>query len=116
MPVDVTLQRLVDEQILGHGQRCFLVSRGADTVGLITLHRIKEVPRAQWAATSAGQVMIPWQELKRIGLDAELWSALQQMDRDGVNQLPVVSDDRVVGMLSREDVITFLRTVQVLGS
>ena len=116
VPVDVTLQRLVDEQILGHGQRCFLVSRGADTVGLITLHRIKEVPRAQWAATSAGQVMIPWQELKRIGLDAELWSALQQMDRDGVNQLPVVSDDRVVGMLSREDVITFLRTVQVLGS
>jgi hypothetical protein len=41
---------------------------------------------------------------------------LQQMDRDGVNQLPVITDSRVVGMLSREDIITFLRTVQELGA
>jgi CBS domain-containing protein len=38
------------------------------------------------------------------------------MDRDGVNQLPVISDGQVVGMLSREDVITFLRTLQELGA
>jgi Zn-dependent protease/CBS domain-containing protein len=113
---DLTLQQLVDEQILGHGQRCFLVSRGTDTVGLMTLHRIKEVPRSEWALTTAGQVMIPFEKLKRIGPDTELWGALQQLDRDGVNQLPVVSEGRVVGMLSREDVITFLRTVQDLGS
>jgi len=33
-----------------------------------------------------------------------------------VNQLPVMTDNQVVGMLSREDVITFLRTVQELAS
>jgi len=38
------------------------------------------------------------------------------MDRDGVNQLPVMRDDQVVGMLSREDVVTFLRTLQGLGT
>jgi signal-transduction protein with cAMP-binding, CBS, and nucleotidyltransferase domain len=38
------------------------------------------------------------------------------MDRDGVNQLPVMADGQVLGMLSREDVITFLRTLQELGS
>ena len=38
------------------------------------------------------------------------------MDRDGVNQLPVMTDGHVLGMLSREDVITFLRTLQELGS
>jgi predicted transcriptional regulator len=37
------------------------------------------------------------------------------MDRDGVNQLPVMTDNRVIGMLSNEDVITFLRTMQELG-
>jgi signal-transduction protein with cAMP-binding, CBS, and nucleotidyltransferase domain len=36
------------------------------------------------------------------------------MDRDGVNQLPVTRDNQVIGMLSREDVITFLRTLQEL--
>jgi CBS domain-containing protein len=38
------------------------------------------------------------------------------MDRDGVNQLPVMTDNQVIGMLSREDVISFLRTLQELGS
>ena len=33
----------------------------------------------------------------------------------GVNQMPVIRDRHVVGMLSREDVITFLRTLQEFG-
>ena len=113
---ELTLQQLVDEHILGGGQRCFLVNRGASTVGLMTLHRIKEVPRADWATTSAAQVMLPLEQLKRTGPDTELWSAVQQMDRDGVNQLPVTRDNHVIGMLSREDVITFLGTLQELGT
>ena len=116
VPADLTLQQLVDEHILGGGQRCFLVNRGDNTVGLMTLHRIKEVPRPEWAATSAAQVMLPLEQLKRIDPDTELWAALEKMDRDGVNQLPVTRDHHVIGMLSREDVITFLGTLQELGS
>ena len=115
VPEELTLEQLVDEHILGGGQRCFLVNRGERTVGLMTLHRIKEVPRADWATTSAGQVMIPFEQLKRTAPEAGLWTALQQMDRDGVNQLPVTRDNVVIGMLSREDVISFLRTLQELG-
>jgi CBS domain-containing protein len=60
--------------------------------------------------------MLPLKELKRIDPDVELSAALQEMDRDGVNQLPVTKDEHVIGMLSREDVITFLRTIQELGT
>ena len=116
VPADLTLQQLVDEHILGSGQRCFLVNRGDSTVGLMTLHRIKEVPRGQWATTSAAQVMLPLEQLKCIDPDTELWAALQEMDRDGVNQLPVTRDHHVIGMLSREDVITFLSTLQELAT
>ena len=115
VPEDLTLQELVDEHILGSGQRCFLVNNGETTIGLMTLHRIKEVPKNQWATTNAAQVMLPLEQLKRIDLDTELWAALQKMDRDGVNQLPVTRENHVIGMLSREDVITFLRTLQELG-
>ena len=77
----------------------------------MTLHRIKDVPRAQWATTRTAQVMLPMENLKRISPDTDLWSALQEMDRDGVNQLPVTTGAEVVGMLSREDVVTYLRTL-----
>jgi Zn-dependent protease len=111
VPADLTLQQLVDEHILSGSQRCLLVTRGKDTVGLMTLHRIKEVPRTEWATTTAAQVMIPLEKLKRIDADADLWASFQEMDRDGVNQLPVTQGSRVTGMLRREDVITFLRTL-----
>ena len=43
------------------------------------------------ACTSAGQVMFPLDWLMRISPAKELCAALQQMDRDGVNQLPVMT-------------------------
>jgi predicted transcriptional regulator len=113
-PLRVMLQQLVDEHVLMGSRRCFLVTRGQDTVGLMTLHRIKEVPRREWTTTSVAEVMLPLEQSKRTEPDTELWTALQQMDRDGVNQLPVTRDNQVIGMLSREDVIAFLRTLQEL--
>jgi Zn-dependent protease len=113
---DMTLQDLVNEHILGSGQHCFLVKRGDNDVGLMTLRRIKEVPRAEWATTRIGQVMLPLDRLEGVDRNTELWTALQKLDRDGVNQLPVTRDQQVIGMLSREDVISFLRTMHELGA
>jgi Zn-dependent protease/predicted transcriptional regulator len=113
---DLPLQQLADEHILGRGQRCFLVNRGDTTVGLITPHRLNTVPRSEWTGATAAQVMMSLEQSKRVAPETELSVALQLMDRDGVNQLPVMALDRVVGMLTREDVITFLRTLQELGA
>ena len=85
---------------------------GDQVVGLLTLHRVKEVPNTEWPTTTAAQAMIPKAEMKWIGPDAQLWGALKEMDTDGVNQLPVMSDGHVLGMLTREGVISFLRTIQ----
>ncbi len=111
---DATLQRLVDEHVLARGERCFLVNRGERTVGLMTVHQITAVPRAEWPAVTAARVMLPLEQSRRVGPDTALSAALQLMDRDGVNQLPVMAGGSVLGMLNREDVISFLRTLQEL--
>ncbi len=109
---DTKLQYLVDNHILGSSQRSFIVKDGDDVVGLLTLHHLKDIPRDQWAATTAAQAMIPVSKLKQIRLDTDLWDAIQEMDRDGVNQLPVMEAAQIQGMLTREDVISYLRILQ----
>ena len=47
--------------------------------------------------------------------DMRLWEALEEMDRDGVNQLPVKVDGEIRGMHSREDVVSYPRTMRELG-
>jgi Zn-dependent protease/CBS domain-containing protein len=111
VPADAPLQKLIDQEVLAHGRRCFLVDRGGATVGMVTLHNIKEVPRASWAATTAGQVMIPMEKLSRIASDADLTTALEKMGGDGINQMPVMRGNNLIGMLSRGDIVRYLQTV-----
>ncbi len=85
---DATLAQVVDSHVLGGGRRSFVVAGGDGLAGLLTLHRIKDVPREQWPATSVAQAMIPAGQVKRVAPDAGLWDALREMDADGVNQTP----------------------------
>jgi len=112
---DTTLEELVNDHILGAGRRSLIVKRGDRVAGLLTLHHIKGIPRSDWPTVRADQAMIPAEQMKRVRPDAQLWTALEEMDRDGVNQLPVMTDGQIQGMLSREDVISYLRTLQELG-
>jgi CBS domain-containing protein len=98
------------------GRRSFVVKRDDGAIGMLTVHHIKEVPRSEWPTTASAQAMIPIERTKQVQPDAELWTALEEMDRDGVNQLPVMVNGHLEGMLSREDVITYLRTLQELGT
>ncbi len=112
---DTTLQTLVDEHILGGSRRSFIVEKGEDVVGILTLHHLREVPREQWATTTVSQVMVPTMNWKQIRPDTEIWQAIEEMDRDGVNQLPVMTDGKIEGMLTREDVISYIRTLREFG-
>jgi Zn-dependent protease/CBS domain-containing protein len=116
IPATLTLQNLVDHHILGSGKRCFVVTDEADqVVGLLTLHRLKDIPRADWPGMTASQAMMPLNQVKWLQPITPVKSALEEMDRDGVNQLPVILNGQIIGMLTREDIISFLRTQVELG-
>ena len=108
---DSTLEQLVREHILGSGRRSLVVKQDDRLVGLLTLHNVKSIPPSDWLNTKASQVMIPVTQMKRIRPDAELIDALGEMDRDGVNQLPVMVDNDIQGILGRDDVISTVRNL-----
>jgi Zn-dependent protease/CBS domain-containing protein len=116
VPGDTPLQKLVDQEVLTHGRRCFLVDRGDHAVGLLTLHNMKEIPRSSWTTTTAAQAMILLEKLSRIDPNAQLSTALEKMGGDGINQMPVMRGDSLVGMLSRGDIVKYLQTLQQVGT
>ncbi len=113
---NTTLQQLVDEHLLARGMRSFIVEDGDLVLGLLTIHRMRDIPRSEWPVTTVAQVLIPLSKLKRIEPNMELWTAIESMDRNGVNQLPVMDNGHIEGMLTREDVLSFLRTLKELGT
>jgi len=115
IPAETTLQQLVDLHILGSGQRSFVITQGDRVIGLLTPQHIRETPSDAWPVTSVAQAMLPAAQVKPIQPDEELWTAWEEMSSDGVNQLPVMADGRLLGILSRDDIIGFLRTRRELG-
>ncbi|MHB1685884.1 MAG: site-2 protease family protein [Ignavibacteriaceae bacterium] len=116
VPDDTTIQEVIDNHILGIGRRSLFVKQNEKFIGLLTLHRIKNIPREKWETTSVTEAMIPDFETEKVEIDFPVWDALLKMDKDGVNQLPVVENGKVIGILSRESIITFLGTQQEFRS
>jgi Zn-dependent protease len=108
------LQDLVDHHILGSGSRSIMITRDNEIVGLVTVHEITAVPRERWPTTTVAEAMTPIARLKRVQPTTGLWEAMTEMDHDGVNQLPVMEDGRILGMLTRGDVISYLHTLKEL--
>ena len=106
---DTVLQEVSDSHLLGESRRSVVVKAGDDILGLLTLHTLREVPQAKWPTTTVAQVMVPAAQMKWVPPDMDLEAALNEMDRDNVNQLPVMANGQIVGMLTRQDLLSFLR-------
>jgi Zn-dependent protease/CBS domain-containing protein len=111
---DLTLQELVDNHILAGGVRCFVVSRGDETVGLLTLSDLTKVPRSSWPTTTVEQAMTPSDKLISTAANVEVWPAIENMSRNGINQMPVVEGRKIIGMVSRDDLVHYLGILQHL--
>ena len=107
---DSPLDVLIDRVVLPSGRRCFPVMEDDRVLGLLTLHNVKQVPRAEWATTRAEEAMIPRDELKTVGPDDDLALVLERMATEDVNQFPVMENGNLLGMVARDSVLAFLRT------
>ncbi len=115
VPANISLQRLVDEYFLPYGLRSAFVIQVDQLAGLITLSDIRHVPREDWGQTPVGLAMIPRDRLHIVSPQQSLNDVLPLMAGRDVNQLPVVQDDRLVGVLSRDAIVRYLEIRRSLG-
>jgi Zn-dependent protease/predicted transcriptional regulator len=115
VPGLTSLNKLVEENILTGGQRYFLVGDNGNVRGMLSLSDVTAVPQRKWPYVTVEQVMVPLKRLAQVQPSMELLTALQMMDGANVAQLPVMQDETVVGLVSREHVLHYIRTRAELG-
>lgn len=115
VPANISLQKLVDEYFLPRGLRSVFVMQGDQLAGLIALSDIRHVPRDQWPQTPVGFAMIPLERLHTITPQQNVKDVLPLMTGQDVNQLAVVQDGQLVGVLTREGILRSLEIQRSLG-
>jgi Zn-dependent protease len=107
---EMSLQDFVDAHLLMSGDRCFAVEDHASMVGIITPRDVAQIPRERWGSTTVDQAMRPLQQLHIIAPNTPVVDALKLMARNDVNQLPVVSNGTLEGIISRSQLLQLLTT------
>jgi Zn-dependent protease/CBS domain-containing protein len=106
----ISVQDFVDNFLLRTGRRCFFVTVQDRMAGLITPHEIRALDRKLWPVTPVQQIMKPLDKVRAVTPETAAMDALELMAREDLNQLPVISDHRVEGMLSRSNILEALRS------
>jgi Zn-dependent protease/predicted transcriptional regulator len=110
VPPDITVERLVNEHILSSGRRCFPVVSGSHTEGLVTLNNVRSVSRDARKTTLVREAMTPLSQVKSVSPNEDLANILQILSENDINQVPVVWENEVVGIVARDNLINFINT------
>jgi Zn-dependent protease len=107
---NTNLQTFVDDYLLRSGQRCFIVEDNGQVAGMLTAHEVKAVEREKWPKLNVRDAMLPLAKLHGVRPTTSLTEALETMGREDVNQLPVMSNSHLDGIVSRGHILRLLQT------
>lgn len=114
---DTTLQSFVDDYLLHSGHRFFTVTGEADddVIGIITPKEVAQVERKRWSETSVAEAMKAMSALSTVSPDTPVSDALEEMAKKNINQVPVVSNSKMIGTIDRSSILNLFRAHSELG-
>ncbi|MCX7891333.1 MAG: site-2 protease family protein [Burkholderiales bacterium] len=108
VPPGLAVSDFVAGYLLASDQRAFPVEDGGRLVGMVTLADVRRVPRERWDETAVAAIMTPADALASVAPGDDALEALSLLAARNVNQLPVIADGRLQGLILREDILKWL--------
>jgi Zn-dependent protease/CBS domain-containing protein len=108
VPPSLSIEDLVEHYIYKYHYKMFPVVEGGKLVGCMTTKQVKEVPREQWGLKRVGDLLSTCSPENTISPDADAVKALSRMSRNRASRLMVTEDNRLVGVISLKDMLSFI--------
>lgn len=115
VPPSISLGELVREYVLPRGYSFFIVGGEGGAKGILSLYNIKSVPQSKWDTTRVGEIMLSLDQLKPARPEDDVLSLVERMEANELNQIPVVAEGRIIGLITRDNLIRFIRARSELG-
>lgn len=105
---DTPIATVVSEWFMRSGEHVLPVFRDSHLVGIVSTTDLRRVPRDAWDVTTVAAIMTPRDKLLTIGPTETVSRAMKTLTDGGVDQLPVLADGDLVGMLDRNAIARWL--------
>jgi Zn-dependent protease/predicted transcriptional regulator len=104
------LQTFAEENLTRTGRRFWVVTLNGQPEGIITPHEISPVPRNRWPYTTVAEVMRPLDATRTVNPNTPVTEALEVMASQDLNQLPVMNERGLAGLISRTHILQLIQT------
>jgi len=112
---DITVQQLVNDYFLVHPHGGYPVVQNDKLQGVVTMSSVRSIPREKREFETVSQAMVPYDRVVAISPTASAAEAMQRMAQKQIGRLIVTDGDRILGMITRGDLMKTIRTRQELG-
>ncbi len=112
---DISVQKLVTDYFLIHPHGGYPVVRNDKLEGVVTMSSVRSIPAEKREIETVGQAMVPFDRIVTISPSASAAEALQKLAEKNIGRLLVTDGDRIIGMITRGDLMKTIRTRQDLN-
>jgi Zn-dependent protease/predicted transcriptional regulator len=114
VPPELPLSDLVHHYFLRYAYRSFPVVRDGKVLGIVSVTDVKDIPREDQDLKRVEEVMTPQSDLLTISPQESLAEALKRMTVEEVDQILVMENDRMVGLITKTGLLRFIQIRQIL--
>lgn len=101
---ELTIQQLLDYHFSRYKHSGFPVVSEDQIVGMVTEHDIRHVPSERWDEVRVKDIMKPSEELVTVRPEDSVSDALIKLAKHDVGRLPVMEENKLVGIITRSDI------------
>jgi len=103
-----TLLKDLAKDFLDYKQGGFPVEENDHLVGIITIEDLRRVPRTKWSKIKVSEIMTGAEKLLTLRPADTAYDAFLKMANNEFGRLPVVENNKVVGLVTRNSIILLL--------
>jgi Zn-dependent protease len=111
LPDTLPLNLAVDDYFLtNHHEALPVIAEDGEFRGLLRIEHMKDVPRERWPYVSTGDLVAEKQtQLMKLEADTTASRAMRRLLSAGFGRLAVTEDGKIVGMITRHDILHFIK-------
>jgi Zn-dependent protease/predicted transcriptional regulator len=113
VPGSITVQEFVEEHLFRGRHQGYPVVDEGRAVGIVTLERIKRVPKEEWDRRTVAEAMAAAEDGVVVTPEEPMDRVLDRLNASETGRLLVSEGDQVVGILTRSDIARWLERMRL---
>jgi len=117
VPPSISINELVDKYFHHYIFVCFpVIDEHGELLGLVSLKQVKDVPKELWDQKTVDDIMMRNSDFNVLSPDEDALKAVNLIMTSDLGRAPVVEGRKLVGIITRRDIMTFLSIKYELGT